>query len=184
VLELRPRSLQVWGRGRHEKIGRWLAKWGNQKQKKTRNAKSESKPREGVSADKDFPYVSQIIPKPHICNNPVCVETFLDQLLRNPEEGYRPIAISPTEDDHTHDHNKGMCIYWKMPKCGFRLPLTTFKKLLLRTWDVTPAQLTGVAWCTITSFEKLYEETSGPLGGRAPTIGMFNHYFSLVASND
>jgi hypothetical protein len=77
-----------------------------------------------------------------------------------------------------------MCIYWKMPKCGFRLPLTTFKKLLLRTWDVTPAQLTGVAWCTITSFEKLYEEASGPLGGRAPTIGMFNHYFSLVASND
>jgi hypothetical protein len=41
----------------------------------------------------------------------------------------------------------------------------------------------GVAWCIITSFEKLYEEASGPLGGRAPTIGVFNHYFSLVASN-
>jgi hypothetical protein len=133
--------------------------------------------------DKDFPYVSQIIPKPHICNNHVWVETFLDQLLHNLEDGYRSVDISPFEDDRAHDHNKGMCIYWKMPKCGFRLPLTTFKKLLLRRWDVILAQLMGVAWCTITSFEKLYEEASRPLGGRAPTIGVFNHYFSLVASN-
>jgi hypothetical protein len=145
VLELRPRNLQAWGRGRHGKIGRWLAKCGNQRKEKSRNAKPGSKPQEGMSADKNFPYVSQIILKPHICNNSVWVETFLDQLFHNPGDGYRPVAISPSEDDRAHDHNKGRCIYWKMSKCGFRLPFTSFKKLLLRSWDVTPTQLTWVA---------------------------------------
>jgi hypothetical protein len=81
------------------------------KERKPRNANPGSKPRERVSTDKDFPYVSQIVLKPHICNNLVWVETFLDQLLRNPRDKYRPIAISPFEDDRAHDHNKGMCLY-------------------------------------------------------------------------
>jgi hypothetical protein len=33
-------------------------------------------------------------------------------------------------------------------------------------------------------FERLYVEPSGPLGGKAPTLGVFNHFFTLIASND
>jgi hypothetical protein len=38
------------------------------KERKPRNVKLGSKPREGVTADKNFPYVSQIVSKSHICN--------------------------------------------------------------------------------------------------------------------
>jgi hypothetical protein len=83
--------------------------------------------------DKDFPYVSQVIPKSNLCNNLVWVETFLDQLLRNPGDENRPVAIPPSENDRAHDHNKGMCPYWEMPKYRFRLPLIKFKKILLQS---------------------------------------------------
>jgi hypothetical protein len=103
------------------------------KERKSQNVKPQSKSREGVNIDKDFPYVSQVIPKSNLCNNLVWVESFLDQLLRNPGDENRPVAIPPSENDRAHDHNKGMCPYWEMPKYRFRLPLIKFKKILLQS---------------------------------------------------
>jgi hypothetical protein len=95
------------GRGDRPLVGQM---W-EPKKRKSRNAKPGLKPREGVIADKDFSYVSQIVPKPYIYDNSVWVEAFLDQLLRNSGDGYRPIVIFPSQNDRAHDHHKRMCIY-------------------------------------------------------------------------
>jgi hypothetical protein len=41
-----------------------------------------------------------------------------------------------------------------------------------------------VAWCTIASFKKLYDEFVGASGGRALTLSVFDHFFTIVANND
>jgi hypothetical protein len=81
------------------------------KERKPKNIKPESKPREGMDTNKNFPYVSQIVPKSNLCNNPIQIDNFLDQLLQNPSDGNRPMTISPSENDGAHDHDKGMCLY-------------------------------------------------------------------------
>jgi hypothetical protein len=80
------------------------------------------------------------------------------------EVRYTPHVIPSNIDDIGHDHHRGLCIYWKMSKCGFRLPLSRFELKMLREWNLTPAKLTGTAWCTITSFESFFYEFKDMLG--------------------
>lgn len=70
-----------------------------------------------------------------------------------------------------------------MPKYGFQLPLTKFEQRFLKTLWVAPTQLTAVAWCYISSLERLFEEFCGEFGELKPTLGLFANYFSLCKSS-
>jgi hypothetical protein len=90
---------------------------------------------------------------------------------------------APQREDRAIDHQKGMCIYWKMSKCGFKLPLSDFEMELLGCLDVAPAQVASTSWCTIASFQSLFEQFK-PLRAFAPTINLFSYFFQASISSD
>ena len=100
-------------------------------------------------------------------------------IMPESRDEFPPSALSlsaPQHEDRAIDHEKGMCIYWKMSKCGFKLPLSDFEMDLLRCLDVAPAQVASTSWCTIASFQSLFEEFK-PLRGLGPTINLFQLLF-------
>ena len=89
---------------------------------------------------------------------------------------------APQHEDRAIDHKKGMCIYWKMPKCGFKLPLSDFEVDLLGCLDVAPAQVASTSWCAIASFQSLFEEFK-ELKSFEPTVNLFSFFFQASISN-
>lgn len=155
----------------------------------SRRMKATSQPREGHPEDENFVTVSLIPARENLLGNQIFVDEFYDELVA---EGFRDrisrevlSLLPPDISDRAHDSDKGLCVYWKMPRCGFSLPLSDFEKALLRALDVTPAQLTSTTWCTITSFELIFEEFWEELGGVEPTVPIFTHFFTIaVATKD
>ena len=87
--------------------------------------------------------------------------------------------VIPNPGERPYDHSKGLCIYRKMPYCGFRLPLSPFVRELLQIVNVSPSQLTAPAWCYIASFEEIFRQfTFLPTESR-PTVPLFFRLFSL-----
>jgi hypothetical protein len=70
-----------------------------------------------------------------------------------------------------------------MPWCGFPLSLLRFAKDLLRSWDITLAQLTSTSWCVIVKFEIMFHEFQDVLGTDQSTLLAFDHYFTLAIAN-
>jgi hypothetical protein len=101
--------------------------------------------REGHSLDKLFPTISLIVPRVHILRNQEWADEFAQVLVHSERRDEIPRVVAPDISDRAQDSFKGMAIYWKMPKCGFRLPLSKFVKDLLRAWDITPSQLTSTS---------------------------------------
>ena len=156
-------------------------------------AKSRKKPnsmvREGCSRDKLFPMASVIPPNKWV-REPGWISDFWEELVG---EGFRDDdkfsrdtvgLIAPSFGDRALDHEKGLCVYWKMPKCGFQLALTNFERKLLKTLDITPAQLTAAAWCTIVSFEYIFETFKKELGNAVPTVPLLGHFFTVAITSD
>jgi hypothetical protein len=75
-------------------------------------------------------------------------------MSKDVEVDYKPHVICSSENDKAHDHNKGLCIYWKISKCGFRLFLSNFWERTSPSWDITLAQLTGTASCILLVLRK------------------------------
>lgn len=112
-------------------------------------------------------------------------ETFYEELIREDAreaitQDHLAFAL-PLAADRAHDHGKRLCVYWKMPKCEFRLPLTDFEQLFLKTMWMAPAQLIAVAWCYISSFERLFKKFRDKFG-ELKSIPLFANYFSLYKS--
>jgi Putative gypsy type transposon len=157
------------------------------KSKATKTKKIRQKPtaiaREGHSLDKFFPTISLIVSRVQILGNQEWADVFAQVLVHSERKDVVPKVIAPDISDRAHDSFKGMTIYWKIPKCGFRLPLSRFTKDLLRAWDITPSQLTSTSWCVIVSFEITFHEFQGILGTDQLTLPIFDHYFSLAIAN-
>lgn len=85
-------------------------------------------------------------------------------------------------DDVPHDSTKGHSFYWKSAHYGVRFPLSNFVRSILTTLDIAPAQLTGIAWCHINSFEWIFRHHDAfkntPV--REPTLDLFLFYYSFV----
>ena len=152
--------------------------------------KPNSVAREGHPRDQYFPRASVIPPNKQVRESGWTSE-FWEELVgegfKNDERlSFDKVGlVSPSFEDMAHDHEKGLCIYWKMPKCGFQLALSNFEKSLLKALDITPAQLTAVSWCTIVSFQRIFETFSKDLGAARPTLPLFGHFFTTaVASED
>jgi len=152
--------------------------------------KPNSVAREGHPRDQYFPKASVIPPNKQV-REPGWISEFWEELVgegfKNDERlSFNKVGlVSPSFEDRAHDHEKGLCIYWKMPKCGFQLALSNFEKSLLKALDITPAQLTAVSWCTIVSFQRIFETFSKDLGAARPTLPLFGHFFTTaVASED
>lgn len=71
-----------------------------------------------------------------------------------------------------------------MLRCDFRLALSSFKRKLLKKLDVAPAQVTSTSWCTVVSFEAIFQEFSDQLDGVKLTIPIFAHFFIIIVVND
>ena len=148
-----------------------------------------SEVREGHPEDAPFPTVSEIPPKKSCVNDLAwATEEFYPSLVR---EEYRETLtpevvalIPPARNDRAHDHSLGMCIYWRMPWCGFRLPISRFQRKLRQLFDVAPGQVTSAAWCTIASFEEFFRYFRKDLGCDAPTPALFGQYFVVSVLND
>lgn len=91
--------------------------------------------------------------------------------------------VPPTRNCRAHDSGKGMCVYHRMPSCGFRLALTPFQIRLLEYLKAPPVQLSPAAWCYITSFERLFAEFED-LKGHEPSLPLLFHYFSLAVTSE
>jgi hypothetical protein len=87
--------------------------------------------REGHSLDKFFPIVSLIVSRVHILGNQEWADEFAEILVHSERRDGVPRVFAPDISDRVHDSFKGMAVYWKMSKCGFRLSLLKFAKHLL-----------------------------------------------------
>jgi len=156
-------------------------------------AKGRKKPnsvaREGHPRDQYFPRASVIPPNQQV-REPGWVLHFWEELIGG---GFKSDArlsfdkvglVPPSLEDRAHDDERGLCVYWKMPKCGFQLALSNFERSLLKVLDITPAQLTAVSWCTIVSFERIFETFSKALGDARPTIPLFGHFFTTAVTSE
>jgi Putative gypsy type transposon len=139
--------------------------------------------REGHSFDRIFHTISLIVPRMQFLGNQERAVEFAQILLHSERRDGVLRVVAPDISDRAHNSYKGMTVYWKMPKCGFRLPLSKFTKDLLRTWDITPFQLTSTSWCVIISFEIIFHEFQEVLGTDQPTLPIFDHYFHLAIAN-
>ena len=147
----------------------------------------KKKAREGYALDECFPVASLIPPKESLCDNIGWVDEFYRELVAG---GHRKditpetlCLIPPASEDRAFDANRGMCVFWKMPRCGFRLPLSLFERALLVELNVTPSQLTSTSWCTITSFERIFVDFAEELRGAKPSVPLFCHFFCLAISS-
>jgi len=147
----------------------------------------KKKAREGYALDEFFPVASLIPPKESLCDNIGWVEEFYGELVgsRHRQDVTPELLclIPPSSEDRAFDANKGMCVFWKMPRCGFRLPLSRFERALLVELNVTPSQLTSTSWCTITSFERIFVDFEEELRGAKPSVPLFCHFFCLAISS-
>jgi Putative gypsy type transposon len=139
--------------------------------------------KEGYSLDKFFPTTSLIVPRVQILDNQEWADDFAQVLVHFERRDGVHKVIAPDISDQAHNSFKGMSIYWKMPKYGFRLPLSKFVKDLLRAWDITPSQLMSTSWCVLVSFEIMFHEFQEILGMDQPTLPVFDHYFNLAIAN-
>lgn len=85
--------------------------------------------------------------------------------------------------DRAHQSEKGLVIYADMPSWGVKFPLSPFILQLLCYLEITPGQLSGIAWCYLNSFEYIFEEygdrfRDSPLN--VPTVPVFLHYFNFM----
>lgn len=151
--------------------------------------KATSEVREGHPDDAKFSTVSLVPPKESKIGEEGWLDTFYDELVlvKGNEGGVTQRKLNlvlPTRNDRAHDSEKGLCVYWRMPRCGFQLPLSAFARALLRALDVTPAQLTSTSWCTIASFELIFEEFKEQLRDARPTVPLFANFFTVAVSTD
>lgn len=149
--------------------------------------KATSRPRSGCPADANFPTVSLIPARVFSHEKEGRLDTFYDELVcemyRHDITRDKLSLCLPTAMDRAHDSDKGLCVYWKMPKCGFRLPINPFEEELLKTLDVPPSQLTSTSWCTIASFGRIFSEFGKELGYVKPTIALFAHFFTVAVTS-
>jgi Putative gypsy type transposon len=138
---------------------------------------------EGHSLDRFFPTISLIVLRVHILGNQEWADDFAQILVHSERRDGIPKVVAPDINDRAHDSFKGMTIYWKMPRCSFRLPLSKFIKDLLRAWGITLSHLISTTWCMIISFEIKFHEFQEVMGMDQPTLSVFNHYFTLVIAN-
>ena len=92
------------------------------------------------------------------------------------------ILISGGEGDRASNSDKGLCLYWRMPSWGMTFPLSDFKKQVLLVLNCPPAQVSGMAWCYLCSFEKLFETHSQQFADcplKSPTLGVCLFYFGF-----
>jgi Putative gypsy type transposon len=139
--------------------------------------------REGHPFDKFFHTISLIVPRVRFLGNQEWADEFAQILVHFERRDGVPRVVAPDISDRAHDSYKGMVVYWKMPKCGFWLPLSKFSMDLLRTWDITPSQLTSTLWCVIISFEIMFHEFQKIMSTDQPTLPVFDHYFHLMIAN-
>jgi hypothetical protein len=71
------------------------------------------------------------MPRVHILDNQEWVDDFAQLLVHFERRDGVPRIVAPNISDRAHDSFKGIAIYWKMPRCSFRLPLLKFTKDLL-----------------------------------------------------
>ena len=144
--------------------------------------------REGHPIDFNFPTASVIPPKKTVMDKDWADGVLWEELVSEKVKGTisRELLglVPPSFTDRAIDHEKGMCVYWKMPKCGFHLEISDFARALLQELDVAPAQLTGPAWCTVSSFKGLFRQFSDHFGGAQPTLAVFSFFFSVAVVND
>lgn len=148
--------------------------------------KNEYRPGDGTITA--FPKVSGIVPRLNLCTKPEWLKViFPRELIRKASQPFFTSdvfhLVPPTRNCRAHDSDKGMCIYYRMPSCGFRLPLTPFQIKLLEYLQAPPAQLSPAAWCYITSFERLFIEFE-ELQDYEPSLPLLFHYFSLAVTSD
>ena len=84
--------------------------------------------------------------------------------------------------DRAHQSQKGLAIYADMASWGVKFPLSPFVLQLLCHLEITPGQLSGMAWCHINSFAHIFKEYKNkfidcPLN--VPTVPVFLHYFDF-----
>lgn len=80
--------------------------------------------------------VHTIVPtKPPGDKNAWLTEVFPDELVKSGHcheiTNEMLLLVLPGLNDRAHDYRKGMCIYWRMPACGFQLPLSRFQQSVL-----------------------------------------------------
>ena len=118
------------------------------------------------------------------------MSSFVNQLLRPgdhcDELRQKLVLTLPEPTDRAHDHRKGMCIYWKMPHCGFQFPLTPFQRNVLKQLKIPPSQLTSTGWCVVSSLECFLSEFNKI--SKSPriyaTFGLLLQFYSVQISDD
>jgi hypothetical protein len=57
--------------------------------------------------DKNFPYVSLIVPKANLCDNQSWIDNFINNELmsKNAEVEHKPHDIPPIDNNKANDHN-------------------------------------------------------------------------------
>jgi hypothetical protein len=141
--------------------------------------------------DKSFPKASTIPPR-EMLRGGKGIDALVDELKRDliqeeargVFEGIELGLITPGMNDRAIDHPKGLCIYYKMPKCGFQLPLSEFIVDLLTSLDVAPSQIASTAWCYISSFDKLFAQYSEYFEGYTPTVALFGKFYYFSVTSD
>lgn len=151
-----------------------------------KTGKKSTGPRDGHRDDLIFKTSAGISPK-LVVQYKAYADAFYEELVDEADrEEYPRHALQlrvPGPDDRAHDSNLGMCIYWKMPKCGFKIRVSKFVREILRHLDVAPAQLTAPAWCYIMSFKFLFDFLP-ELKSHFPSVGLFFHYFAPLYNNE
>jgi hypothetical protein len=79
--------------------------------------------REGHSFDMFFHTISLIVPRVQFLGNQEWADGFAQILVHSDRRDGVPRVVASDISDRAHDSYKGMAVYWKMPKCEFRLPL-------------------------------------------------------------
>ena len=106
--------------------------------------------------------------------------------LRNELErhlGFSQGRLKPVaENFRAHQSEHGLVIYGDFPSWGVKFPLSPFVLQFLCYLEIPPAQLSGMAWCYLNSFEYIFDEHKDrfaecPLN--VPTVPVFLHYFSF-----
>ena len=90
--------------------------------------------------------------------------------------------IAASRNDKIYHTKRGMGLYLKMPQWGTKFPLSHFIKQTLCILRIPPSQLSGTAWCYMSSFEaifQLYKKDFESSLLRRPTLPIFLFYFSF-----
>ena len=104
--------------------------------------------------------------------------TELEEFLGFSSGRLRPV----TPNQRAHQSEFGLVVYGDFPSWGVKFPLSPFVLQFLNYLEITPAQLSGMAWCYLNSFEYIFEQYKDKFAEcplNVPTVPVFLHYFNF-----